>query len=33
MQIKDLPQSYVAADDLECGTGKRIPLWLFGFMY
>lgn len=33
MQIKDLPQSYVAADDLECGTGNRIPLWLFGFMY
>ena len=32
-QIKDMPQSYVVADDLECGTGNRIPLWLFGFMY
>ena len=32
-QIKDLPDSYVVADDLEVGTGNRIPLWLFGFLY
>lgn len=32
-QIKDLPDSYVAADDIEVGFGKKIPLWLFGFMY
>ena len=32
-QIKDLPNSYVVADDLEVGTGNRIPLWLFGFLY
>ena len=32
-QIKDLPDSYLAIDDVEYGTGKRIPLWLFGFLY
>jgi hypothetical protein len=32
-QIKDMPDSYVVADDLEVGTGNRIPLWLFVFLY
>lgn len=32
-QIKDIPDSFVAADDLETGFGNRIPLWLFGFLY
>ena len=32
-QIKDIPESFVAADDLESGFGNRIPLWLFGFLY
>lgn len=32
-QIKDLPDSYVAADDLEIGFGNKIPLWMFGFLY
>ncbi len=32
-QIKDLPDSFIAADDLEAGFGNRIPLWLFGFLY
>jgi len=32
-QIKDIPKSYVAADDLEVGIGNKIPLWLFGFLY
>ena len=32
-QIKDLPDSYVAADDIEVGIGNKIPLWLFGFLY
>ena len=31
-QIKDIPESFVAADDLEAGFGSRIPLWLFGFL-
>jgi len=32
-QIKDLPQSYIAADEIEVGHGNKIPLWLFGFLY
>jgi len=32
-QIKDLPDSYLAVDDIEIGIGNRIPLWLFGFLY
>ncbi len=32
-QIKDKPDSYVVADDIEIGNGAKIPLWLFGFLY
>ena len=32
-QIKDLPNSYVVADDIEIGYRAKIPLWLFGFLY
>jgi len=32
-QIKDLPNSFVIADDIEIGSGNKIPLWLFGFLY
>ncbi len=32
-QIKDIPDSFVAADDIEVGFGAKIPLWLFGFLY
>jgi len=32
-QIKDIPDSYVVADDIEVGFGSKIPLWLFGFLY
>ena len=32
-QIKDIPGSYIASDDIEYGHGNRIPLWLFGFLY
>ena len=32
-QIKDEPNSYIAYDDVEIGTGNKIPLWLFGFLY
>lgn len=32
-QIKDIPDSFVAADDIEFGFGNKIPLWLFGFLY
>ena len=32
-QIKDIPDSYLAIDDVEFGSGNKIPLWLFGFLY
>ncbi|MCD7710443.1 MAG: AAA family ATPase [Porphyromonadaceae bacterium] len=32
-QIADLPDSYLAVDNVEVGTGNRIPLWLFGCLY
>lgn len=32
-QIADLPNSYLAIDDIEVGNGNRIPLWMFGCLY
>ena len=32
-QIKDIENSFLALDDMETGFGKKIPLWLFGFLY
>lgn len=32
-QIADVPNSYLAVDDTEVGSGCRIPLWMFGFLY
>ena len=32
-QIKDIKNSFLALDDIEKGFGKKIPLWLFGFLY
>jgi len=32
-RITGLPDGYLAVDDLEVGHGRRIPLWLFGFLY
>lgn len=32
-QIRNLPDSFVAADEIEFGMGNKIPLWIFGFMY
>ncbi len=32
-QIKGIPDSYLAIDDIETGIAKKIPLWLFGFLY
>ena len=32
-QIKDMSNSYVVADDMEVGSGNKIPLYLFGFLY
>ena len=32
-QITGLPNAYLALDNLPVGSGKRVPLWLFGFLY
>ncbi|MBZ9652582.1 ATP-binding protein [Psychroflexus montanilacus] len=32
-QLKGIENSYVVADNIEYGTGNKIPLWLFGFLY
>lgn len=32
-QIKDIPKSYIVSDDIEVGSGNKIPLWIFGFLY
>jgi predicted AAA+ superfamily ATPase len=32
-QLEGNPNSYVVSDDIEVGLDKRIPLWLFGFIY
>ena len=32
-QIANLPDSFIAADDMEFAFGNKIPLWMFGFLY
>ena len=32
-QIANIKNSFVVADDIEIGSGNKIPLWLFGFLY
>lgn len=32
-QIANIPESYLAVDDIETGFGNRIPLWMFGMLY
>ncbi|MBA3236820.1 MAG: ATP-binding protein [Parachlamydiaceae bacterium] len=32
-QIRDEQDAFLACDDIENGSGSKIPLWLFGFMY
>jgi len=32
-QIRGVPQSFLAVDGITHGSGNRIPLWLFGFLY
>lgn len=32
-QIEKVPESYIVADHIEYGSGNKIPLWLFGFLY
>ena len=32
-QIKETSNAYIAADNIEYGFDKKIPLWLFGMLY
>lgn len=32
-QIANIPESYLAIDNIETGYGNRIPLWMFGMLY
>lgn len=32
-QIKDIPDSFVVADEVEIGHKNKIPLWMFGMLY
>ena len=32
-QIKDVPNSFLAIDDVKYGRKNRIPLWMFGLLY
>lgn len=32
-QIQGVPNAYLALDQIKTGSGNRIPLWLFGFLY
>lgn len=32
-QLRNIPQNFVVADDIEIGLLNKIPLWLFGFLY
>jgi predicted AAA+ superfamily ATPase len=32
-QIENIDHSFVVKDGIEIGSGKNIPLWLFGFLY
>ena len=32
-QIRNVPYSYIAADEIETGFGNKLPLWMFGLLY
>lgn len=32
-QLEGLEDAFVVCDDIEYGFGRKIPLWLFGFLY
>ena len=32
-QIAEIPNAFIAADNMEYALGNKIPLWLFGFLY
>ena len=32
-QVKHLDNYIIASDNLETGSGNKVPVWLFGFLY
>ena len=32
-QVKDVPNAYIAKDQVEIGFDQIVPVWLFGFLY
>ena len=32
-QVQGISDAYIAADSIEYGHGRTIPIWLFGFLY
>lgn len=32
-QMSQVQEGIIACDDIEQGAGRKIPLWLFGFLY
>ena len=32
-KAENIPDSYLAVDDIEMGQGNGIPLWMFGLLY
>lgn len=32
-QIAEIPKSFLVVDDIEIGSERKIPLWLFGFLF
>lgn len=32
-QIREIEKAWLALDNMEIGQGRKIPLWLFGFLY
>lgn len=32
-QITGIKDAYLVTDDIEIGTGNKVPLWLLGFLY
>ena len=32
-KIQGMKKAFIAADDLEIGVDRKIPLWMFGFLY
>ena len=32
-QLEGIANGWVVSDDIEVGFGRKVPLWIFGFLY